>query len=136
MTRQRSMILEELKKMNSHPTADELYEIVRSVLPNISLGTVYRNLDILSDMGQIVILEIDGNKKRFDGNIEKHYHIHCINCNSVTDINMKTVKIDYSQDTTKGCNIIDHRIHFIGLCEECSKHNNVLEAETGTSGEL
>ena len=129
MTRQRSVILEELKKMSSHPTADELYKIVRSVLPHISLGTVYRNLDILSDMGLILILEIEGNQKRFDGNIEKHYHMHCLNCNSISDINLKTVKIEYSTDTTEGYKIIDHRLYFIGLCKECSKHNNLLEAE-------
>ena len=123
MTRQRMVILDELRKVSSHPTADELYRIVRKILPHISLGTVYRNLEILSKMGLILKLEIDGNQKRFDGISEKHHHIHCINCNRIFDINPETVRIDYSSDNPEGCKIIDYSFHFIGLCEECNKNS-------------
>lgn len=123
MTRQRMVILDELRKVSSHPTADELYRIVRKILPHISLGTVYRNLEILSKMGLILKLEIDGNQKRFDGNKEKHHHIRCINCNRVFDINPETIKIDYSSDNPEGCKIIDYSFHFIGLCKECNKNS-------------
>ena len=125
MTRQRMVILNELRKVSSHPTADKVYDMVRKTLPRISLGTVYRNLEILSEMGLISKLEIDANQKRFDGNIKKHYHIRCINCNRVYDINPETVKIDYSPDNPEGCKIIDCSFHFIGLCEDCIKNNSI-----------
>ncbi len=120
MTRQRTVILDELRKVSSHPTADEVYVMVRKVLPNISLGTVYRNLEILSEMEQILKLEIECNQKHFDGNCEKHYHLRCLNCNRVFDIHPETVKIDYSTNNTNGCKIIDYRLNFIGLCEKCN----------------
>ena len=126
------VILDELRKLSSHPTADEIYEIVRKVLPRISLGTVYRNLEILSEMGLILKLEIDGDKKRFDGKIKKHYHIRCLNCNRVYDISPETVKIDYSANNLEGYKIINYSFHFIGLCKECIK--NVSNQKTGSSG--
>ena len=76
MARQRAVILEELRKLKSHPTADELYSIVRERLPRISLGTVYRNLDFLADSGEIRRLEAAGSTKRFDGDISNHQHEH------------------------------------------------------------
>ena len=80
MTRQRAVILEELRKVKTHPTADELYSIVRERLPRISLGTVYRNLDFLADTGEIRRLEAAGTTKRFDGDISWHQHVRCIHC--------------------------------------------------------
>ena len=67
MTRQRAVILEELRKVKTHPTADELYSIVRERLPRISLGTVYRNLDFLTESKEILKLESAGSIRRFDG---------------------------------------------------------------------
>jgi len=135
MTSQRKVILDELRNMYSHPTADEIYIMVRSILPRISLGTVYRNLEILSKMGLILKLEIDTHQKRFDGNSKKHYHIQCINCNRVYDINPKTVKINYSEDNPDGCKIIDYCIHFIGLCKECIEKDSICNTNfTDRSG--
>ena len=92
MTQQRKVILEELKKTNSHPGADEIYERVRKRLPQISLGTVYRNLEILSELGEIQNLELGGGLKRFDSNPKKHYHIRCIRCGRVDDSPVATFK--------------------------------------------
>ena len=75
MTRQRRVILEELKKANSHLTADGVYDVVRQQLPRISLGTVYRNLEILSESGVIKKLEFGSSQKLFDGRPENHYHV-------------------------------------------------------------
>jgi len=122
MTRQRMVILEELKKMNSHPTADEVYEAVRRRMPKISLGTVYRNLEILSGMGLIQKLEIDAAQKRFDGNPERHYHLRCMVCNRVIDVPGDVLKrIDYSPESCGDCRILDFHLHFLGLCDECQK---------------
>ncbi len=85
-TLQRRIILEELRKLECHPTADELYEIVRKRIPQISLATVYRNLELLSEGGQVLKLQQTGKQKRFDGRVESHYHVRCASCGRVADI--------------------------------------------------
>ena len=85
-TRQRQVILEELQKLTSHPTAAGLYEIVRRRLPKISLGTVYRNLELLARTGLIQKLEFGGGEARFDGNVDRHDHVRCVRCGRVDDI--------------------------------------------------
>ena len=71
MTRQRRVILEEIRRTNSHPAADEIYERVRKRLPRISLGTVYRNLDVLCELGEIQRLELSGAMKRYRRHSQK-----------------------------------------------------------------
>ena len=80
VTRQRTVILEELRKLTCHPTADELCDIVRRRLPHISLGTVYRNLDHLAEEGIVLRLDMAGKSKRYDGNIQPHQHGVCDEC--------------------------------------------------------
>ena len=122
MTRQRKVILEELRKVDTHPSADEVYEMVRKRLPRISLGTVYRNLEILSKSGEIQKLEIGCNLKRFDGIAENHYHIRCLHCDRVIDA-PEGLDIAVNHDLKKhinGFKILGHRLEFIGLCSQCS----------------
>ncbi|MBW2321808.1 MAG: transcriptional repressor [Deltaproteobacteria bacterium] len=85
MTKQRQVILEELRQLKTHPSADEIYKVVRRRLPRISLGTVYRNLEVLAKMGEIQKLELSGSIKRYDWNTNKHYHIRCVRCDRVDD---------------------------------------------------
>ncbi|GBC63369.1 transcriptional repressor [Desulfonema ishimotonii] len=136
MTRQRRVILEELKKMKSHPSADEVYEVVRQHLPRISLGTVYRNLEILSELGQIQKLELGGTLKRFDSNTRKHYHIRCINCDRVDDAPMVFMEnIEDALDDSTGYKVIGHRLEFLGLCPGCMEkalERNTLDADSDT----
>ncbi|UCG06636.1 MAG: transcriptional repressor [Desulfobacterales bacterium] len=120
MTRQRMIILEELRKVNTHPSADEVYEMVRKRLPRISLGTVYRNLEILSKTGEIQKLEPGSSLKRFDGNPHEHYHIRCIQCDRVVDAHMKCAfSFDDVPNEMRDFKIIGHKLEFIGLCPEC-----------------
>lgn len=122
MTRQRQIILEELRKVDTHPSADEVYETVRKRLPRISLGTVYRNLEILSELGEIQKLELGGDLKRFDRNSNKHYHIRCMNCGRVDDAPI--APLNQVEDELYGATvytIIGHRLEFEGLCPQCSK---------------
>lgn len=122
MTRQRKVILEELRKQNTHPSADEIYEIVRHRLPRISLGTIYRNLDILSGLGEIQKLELSGSLKRFDWDTNKHYHIRCIHCNRVDDAPIPPLnKLENELYGATVFEIIGHNLEFVGLCPECSK---------------
>lgn len=128
MTKQRRVILEELRKENIHPTADQLYEMVRKRLPHISLGTVYRNLEILTSLGEIQTLEISGSQKRYDGIPQKHYHIRCINCDRVDDAPI--APLNRLEDELYGATvytIMGHRLEFLGLCPACSKDETALK---------
>ena len=78
--------MDELRKLNTHPTADELYHIVRKRLPRISLGTVYRNLEYLAQSKAILKLNINDNIKRFDGCLAEHHHATCLACGRILDI--------------------------------------------------
>jgi Fur family ferric uptake transcriptional regulator len=125
MTRQRRVILEELRKVDSHPSADEVYEMVRKRLPRISLGTVYRNLEILSESGDIQKLEPGCSLKRFDGNPSEHCHIRCIRCDRIADAPMAPdLEIDPQQVHAAGFEIIGHRLEFLGVCPQCSDQSN------------
>lgn len=119
MTRQRRVILETLRENNVHPSADEVYEMVRAQLPRISLGTVYRNLEILSELGKIQKLELSGSLMRFDGVPEKHYHIRCINCDRLDDAPLQP--LDHIEDQLQSTEykVIGHRLEFMGLCPKC-----------------
>lgn len=125
MTTQRKVILEELRKLDTHPSADEIYEVVRHRLPRISLGTVYRNLDVLSELGEIQKLELSGSLKRFDWDTNKHYHVRCIRCNRVEDTPVAPLNQleDELYDTTV-FEIVGHNLEFIGLCPKCSKKDS------------
>ena len=79
-SRQRDRILEILRGTRSHPTAEWVYGQLRRESPHVSLGTVYRNLEVLAEMGQIQKLELGGTVKRFDWNPQRHYHIRCLQC--------------------------------------------------------
>lgn len=120
-TCQRRIILEELKKVSSHPTADEVYEMVRHRLPRVSLGTVYRNLELLSEHN--VILKLSGGPKmRFDGNAQQHYHIRCIECDCVDDVLFKPLQ-DLERDLRPATDfdVFGHRLEFFGLCPRCKQ---------------
>jgi Fur family ferric uptake transcriptional regulator len=122
MTRQRVIILEALRGVKSHPTADELYEMVREKLPHISLGTVYRNLEIMVSSGIIRKLETAGTQKRFDGIVEDHYHVRCVRCGRVDDLPVKSIKaIDDAIVGVTDYQILSHHLEFAGLCPRCKE---------------
>jgi Fur family ferric uptake transcriptional regulator len=120
MTEQRRAILEALKQVTSHPTADEVYAMVRKRLPRISLGTVYRNLEFLSDSGLIQRLCIGGSQMRFDGNANNHYHVRCVKCNRVDDVPVApTAEVQKAKRSLSGYEILGHRLEFVGVCPTC-----------------
>lgn len=122
MTRQREIIVRELMAMKTHPTADELYDRVKKLIPKISLATVYRNLEILSGVNIIQKLEVTGRQKRFDGDISNHYHIKCIKCGRVDDIpSIQLSEIERAVTDPCGYTVLGHRLEFEGICPECKK---------------
>lgn len=120
LTTQRQIILEELAKVTSHPTANEVYDMVRKRLPRIGLGTVYRNLELMADSGIILKLEVGGTQKRFDATIAPHYHIRCIHCGKVDDIDIEVQQqINEQAADASAYDILGHHIEFSGICSEC-----------------
>jgi len=120
MTNQREMILQELKKSREHLTADELYERVKKKMPRISLATVYRNLEILSEIGMIGKLEVSGRQKRFDWNTENHDHIYCIECHRVDNLELDREQFGVlAPASVGGYRVTGYRLEFAGVCDEC-----------------
>ena len=121
LTAQRQLILEELAKVTSHPTANEVYDMVRKHLPRIGLGTVYRNLELMAASGIILKLEVGGTQKRFDATTDLHYHIRCVQCGKVNDIDIPVQSgINELASKMSDYQILNHHIEFSGICKECS----------------
>lgn len=122
-SRQRAAILSFLQSRRDHPTAERVYFSVREEFPNISLGTVYRNLNQLVEAGMITkhsfgMLGID----HFDYNTSPHYHFVCSCCNAVIDLPMD--RNDFSSVDTEAAKDFDgliqgHRLYFYGICKKC-----------------
>ena len=130
MTHQRRVILEELRKVRSHPTADEIYETVRKRIPHISMGTVYRNLDKLSETGLIQKLQPIRSQMRFDGNPKRHYHITCTRCGRVDDAPIQLSddifrELENTLSKLTKYRIFEYNLDFMGLCENCMKAEQV-----------
>ena len=122
LTRQRKLILDVIRQANNHPGADEIYALVRKALPNISLGTIYRNLEVLSESGEIQKLELGGTVKRYDWDPNKHYHIRCTRCGRVDDAPIAPLKqLENELYGATVYTIIGHRLEFVGLCPACTK---------------
>ncbi len=122
MTTQRKLILEELRRVRSHPTADQVYELVRRRLPKISLGTVYRNLDLLAQAGDVLRIGGEMTQMRFDGRTCPHYHIRCTQCGRVDDIEAGPVLgIEDAVRSKTDYQLTGHTIEFQGVCPACRK---------------
>lgn len=122
MTNQREIILRELIKSKEHLTADELYDIVKKDMPRISLATVYRNLEILSEARLIGKLEISGRQKRFDYDVSDHDHIYCAVCHRVDNLNIERKSLNAEQlGEAAGYSITGCRLEIIGICPDCQE---------------
>lgn len=120
MTQQRMVILEELRSVNTHPSADEIYAMVRKRLPRVSLGTIYRNLEILSASGEIQRLDSGSSLKRFDGRADRHYHIRCERCDRLADIFFDVgSNLDLRAGDCTDFSIVGHKLEFVGVCPDC-----------------
>lgn len=119
-SKQRELILTTVRKNLIHPTADQVYSIIRKTMPNISLGTVYRNLNLLAENGDIIKISLPNQSDRFDGTLEPHYHMICNKCNQVFDIKLDNLK-GLSDDVFKKYEFSVESFDLIinGTCCEC-----------------
>ncbi len=121
-TKQREAILNVLRQADSHPTADWVYDEVRKAIPNISKGTVYRNLKILRETGEISELNLSGTVRRYEGRPENHYHFRCEKCGRVFDLG-EPVNNELDERVAKrtGFKVSYHQLEFRGLCKDCQQ---------------
>ena len=121
---QRKRLLELLGQTDIHPTADWLYQQLKKEFPSLSMGTVYRNLNILVDQKLIQKLPFGSTHDRYEVNTPPHYHLVCEKCGCVQDFNMPQYeKILAQAQKMSNFNISRHRIDFFGICEKCQSKN-------------
>ena len=121
-SRQREAVKEFLASRIDHPTADTVYTNLREKFPNISLGTVYRTLSLLADMGEIIKITTGDGADRFDGRITPHNHFICRKCHKVSDLEMESIDsiLGIAQKNFLG-KIDSHVTNFYGICGDCIK---------------
>ncbi len=123
-SRQRESIKEYLTSTHSHPTADAVYMHVKEEFPNISLGTVYRNLNLLADMGEAQKITTPNGGDRFDARTDPHYHVICNSCGNVFDLELASEHIEEINQIANrhfDGKIDSHSIIFNGCCPHCLK---------------
>lgn len=124
-SRQRESIKSCLMNRTDHPTADALYLAIREEFPNISLGTVYRNLNLLVELGEIMSFSCGDGSEHFDYTTTPHYHFVCKTCGSVTDLPESIVR-DTSELLSEPVSgrVDSHTVFFYGECEHCLRQKS------------
>lgn len=121
-SRQREAVLNYLRSTKSHPTAETVYRKIQKEFPKISLGTVYRNLNLLAEQGEILRLQCGDGVEHFDATTKPHNHFICHSCGAVMDLEMKSIEdIDRIAAENFSGVIAGHEIYFYGFCHSCSK---------------
>jgi Fe2+/Zn2+ uptake regulation proteins len=121
-SRQRAAVKDFLDAHHDHPTADTIYEALRKTFPNISLGTIYRNLALLEELGQINKITSRDGADRYDAETELHNHFICRKCNCVLNLDMDS--IDHIKDAAAkhfDGSIDSYVAHFFGTCSDCAE---------------
>ena len=122
-TIQCTLVLETVNKLKFHATADEVYDAIVREHPNISKATVYCNLQRLCETGDICKREMPGGADRFDHLCGNHYHVRCVRCGRVFDVDMEyQANLERSIRDTHGFVFTEHDIVFKGICPDCQKH--------------
>jgi Fe2+ or Zn2+ uptake regulation protein len=118
-SKQRDAVLEVLQKSCDHPTADVIYERVKEIIPNISLGTVYRNLSTLIESGEIISVETSDKCVFYDGFIKDHAHFVCKECKNIFDFELPTSAKEHLAGD--GFDVSYERLVCYGTCKNCLK---------------
>ncbi|MBE7010932.1 MAG: transcriptional repressor [Ruminococcaceae bacterium] len=121
-SKQRELILNYLRSANSHPTAEQIYADLKTENPALSLSTVYRNLNLLTEYGVIRKLSIGENGDRYEAVTKEHNHYFCSRCNRVTDV--YTALLNHSalaEAIGDGCTVDQHHLYLYGICGDCRK---------------
>ena len=121
-SKQREYILDFLRKTDSHPTAQMVFDGIRGEFPNLSLGTVYRNLSILVEQGKVNRLQYGSTFDRYDADVYEHYHFICGECKKIFDLPLEPKEdLEAMAEEVSGHLVQGHKIDFFGICEECKR---------------
>lgn len=124
VTPQRVAIYHELVKSKEHPSAEELFHTVGKQFPHTSFDTVYRTLLTFSEIGIVTIVEGYGNRRRFDSNMDKHHHAHCLKCGKILDFtNIAFDNLEVPEAIQDEFIIIAKKVVINGICKECTNKN-------------
>lgn len=124
-SRQRESILRHIKCHPVHPTADQVYTALKKENPSLSLGTVYRNLNLLSEAGMLRKIRIADGSDRFDGRTDPHFHMICERCGRVFDVEMPELGEIISEIKRRdGHEITGITLNLRGVCAECQNSDN------------
>lgn len=128
---QREAVLNELRSLRTHPTAEDIYNRLRPRMPKISIGTVYRNLEQLSAAGIIRKLELSDRLRRFDGDLSPHFHRRCCSCGAVSDIPSGRLDALFGElaaaAARNGCS--GYNVEFTGVCGDCRNNKKTQNEE-------
>jgi Fur family peroxide stress response transcriptional regulator len=135
-SKHRDRILRLLKSTETHPTASWIYDELKKEISNLSLGTVYRNLNILAEQGLIRKFNFGSTFDRYDADITPHYHFCCENCGRFVDLGTPVNEdLNREVEKTTGFKISKHRIEFYGMCDKClnagKKRKSFIHSEQG-----
>ena len=121
-TIQKDLVRNAVCEMKRHVTANEVYEFVKESYPTIGKGTVYRNLDILVEEGDLRKVEVLDGPNRFDITLKNHYHVRCVKCGEISDVDMDEIPglLEKIHDT-HGTDFLGYDILFKGICPKCQK---------------
>lgn len=120
-TIQKDLVRKAVLELKRHVTADEVYEFVKKDHPSIGKGTVYRNLGILTEEGAIRKVEVPDGPDRFDFTLKNHYHVRCVKCGEIFDVDMDEISdLKGRIHDTHGMEFLEYDIFFKGICPECA----------------
>lgn len=123
-TIQKDLVLDAVNEMRRHVTADEVYEFIKAKHSTIGKGTVYRNLGVLADEGAVRRVEVPDGPDRFDFTLKNHYHVRCVKCGSVSDVDMDVIPdLENKINDTHGMEFLNYDIFFKGICKECREND-------------
>ncbi len=122
MTPQRQAIYQVLAADDSHPGAEDIFRRIKPTFPSLSLGTVYRTLNLFVEQGLISRVQGFDDQARFDANLEGHHHLVCVRCRRVTDFQDPTLeRLPIGANQLAGFHVLEQRIHFLGICPGCQR---------------
>ena len=134
MTIQRTLLLDTIKHLEGHVTAEQIYALLAKRYPQISKATVYRNLNLLEEEHQILRIAVPGAADYYESNTAPHYHIKCLECNQLTDVSLNLDKtLEQEIQDTNGFALLGHSLLFYGICPRCQQAHDTKTAANENS---
>lgn len=132
VTRQRTAIYAALAETTSHPSADDLYRMVKRQQPMMSRNTVYYTLGVLRDAGLVREVNVGHDMARYDGNVSMHHHLICLGCGQIMDVMDDDLnRLQLSSGQAGGFDVLGHRVEFHGYCVGCQPARRDVSSRRG-----